>query len=127
MSTITVTNIKATGETTSRSVSGVVAAWVNFNGTGTIAIRDSVNVASLTDNGLGSHTISFSNTMGNANYATQVSGSETGSGGDSNQLGTLERNGTYTTSAVSVAGTHTSSQNNVDNQRMMVTVNGDLS
>ena len=126
MSTITVTNIKATGETASRAVSGVAAAWCNFNATGTAAIRDSNNVASLTDNGLGSHSISFSNTMDNANYATQVTGSEVGSGGDSNQLGSLERDGTYTSSVVSVVGTHTSSQNNVDNQRMMVTVNGDL-
>ena len=35
MSTLKVTNIQATGETASRAVSGVAAAWVNFNGTGT--------------------------------------------------------------------------------------------
>ena len=126
MSTITVTNIKATGETASRAVSGVAAAWCNFNGTGTVSIRDSINVASLTDNGLGSHSISFSNIMDNANYVTQVTGAEVGSGGDSNQLGSLERNGTYTSSVVSVVGTHTNSGNNTDNQRQMVTVNGDL-
>lgn len=128
MSTLNVSNITdgTTTVGTSYVVNGSAKAWVNFNGTGTAAIRDSFNVASLTDNGLGSHTISFSNTMDNANYVTQVTGAETGSGGDSNQIGTLERNGTYTTSAVSVAGTHTSSQNNVDNQRMVVTVHGDL-
>jgi len=126
MSTITVTNIKATGETVSRVVSGVAAAWCNFNAYGTAAIRDSINVASLTDNGLGSHSISFSSTMDNANYATQVTGAEVASPGDSNQLGSLERDGTYTSSVVSVVGTHTNSGNNVDNQRMMVTVNGDL-
>jgi hypothetical protein len=69
MSTITVTNIQATGETASRSVSGVAAAWVNFNGTGTIAIRDSVNVASLTDNGTGETTVNLTNSMSNANYS----------------------------------------------------------
>ena len=126
MSTITVTNIKATGETASRSVSGVSAAWCNYDGTGTASIRDSINIASLTDNGTGSHSISFSNTMDNANYSTQVTGAETGSGGDANQLGTLTRDGTYTTSIVSISGTHTSSGNSVDNQRMLVTVNGDL-
>ena len=49
MSTITVTNIKATGETASRAVSGVAAAWVNINGASS-AVRDSLNVASLVNN-----------------------------------------------------------------------------
>ena len=70
MSTITVTNIKATGETASRAVSGVAAAWVNFNGTGTVAIRDSENVGSITDNGTGDYTVNFTNNMGNSNYAS---------------------------------------------------------
>ena len=47
---------------------GTAKAWVNFNGQGTIAARDSFNVASLTDNGDGDYTITFSNNMGNANY-----------------------------------------------------------
>jgi hypothetical protein len=73
MSTITVTNIKATGETASRSVSGVAAAWCNVNGTGTIAIRDSQNVSSVTDTGTGDVTYSFSNAMANTNYVQTCS------------------------------------------------------
>ena len=69
MSTITVTNIKATGETASRAVSGVAAAWVNFNGNGTVAIRDSNNVSSLTDNASGDYTTTFTNAMNNANFS----------------------------------------------------------
>ena len=68
MSTLKVTNIQATGETASRAVSGVAAAWVNFNGTGTVAIRDSVNVGSITDNGTGSYTINLNSNMATANY-----------------------------------------------------------
>ena len=68
MSTLKVTNIKKTGETASRDVSGVAAAWVNFNGTGTIAVRDSVNVASLSDNGTGDYNVNLSNNMTNSNY-----------------------------------------------------------
>lgn len=49
---------------------GVAKAWVNFNGTGTIAIRDSYNVSSLTDIGTGDYDINFTNAMANANYAT---------------------------------------------------------
>lgn len=43
-------------------------AWVNFNGTGTVAIRDSYNVSSITDNGTGRYTVNFSTAMANANY-----------------------------------------------------------
>ena len=71
MSTLTVTNIKATGETASRAVSGVASAWVNFNGTGAIAARDSVNVASLTDNGTGDYTVNYSNSFSAAEYVAQ--------------------------------------------------------
>jgi hypothetical protein len=47
---------------------GTEKSWVNLNGTGTIATRDSFNVASLTDNGTGDYTQTFTNAMGNANY-----------------------------------------------------------
>lgn len=47
---------------------GTAKAWVNFNGTGTVAIRDSFNVSSITDNGTGLYTINFSNAMPSANY-----------------------------------------------------------
>ena len=44
-------------------------AWVNFNGTGTVAIRASGNVSSITDNGTADYTINFTNAMPDANYA----------------------------------------------------------
>lgn len=43
-------------------------AWVNFNGTGTVAIRGSGNVSSITDNGVGDYTLNFTNAMPDANY-----------------------------------------------------------
>ena len=43
-------------------------AWVNFNGTGTVAIRASGNVSSITDNGTGNYTVNFSTAMPDANY-----------------------------------------------------------
>lgn len=48
-------------------------AWVNFNGTGTVAIRASGNVSSITDNGTGDYTVNFTVAMPDANY--DVSGS----------------------------------------------------
>lgn len=47
-----------------------VKAWVNFNGTGTVAIRASFNVSSITDNGTGSYTVNFTNPFSDLNYST---------------------------------------------------------
>jgi hypothetical protein len=47
---------------------GSAKAWVNFNGTGTVAIRASFNVTSITDNGTGSYTINFTTALPDANY-----------------------------------------------------------
>tara|TARA_R110000822_G_scaffold191456_2_gene330146 strand:+ start:795 stop:1307 length:513 start_codon:yes stop_codon:yes gene_type:complete len=44
-------------------------AWVNFNGTGTVAIRASGNVSSITDNGTGNYTVNFATAMPDANYS----------------------------------------------------------
>ena len=51
------------------------AAWVNFNGTGTVAIRASYNVSSITDNTTGDYTVNFTNAMPDANYSVSGLGS----------------------------------------------------
>lgn len=57
-------------------------AWVNFNGTGTVAIRASGNVSSITDNGTGNYTANFSNSMPDGNYACSLGiGNDSGSSG----------------------------------------------
>lgn len=53
----------------SNGVTTNALAWVNFNGTGTVAIRSSYNVSSITDNGAGDYTINFTTAMTDANYA----------------------------------------------------------
>lgn len=50
-------------------------AWVNFNGTGTVAIRASGNVSSITDNGAGDYTVNFTTAMPDANYAVAITAS----------------------------------------------------
>ena len=47
-------------------------AWVNFNGTGTVAIRASYNVSSITDNGVGDYTVNFTSALADANYSAQA-------------------------------------------------------
>lgn len=74
----------STNETTSTSHSHEITggtlcrAWVNFNGTGTVAIRASFNVSSITDSGVGYYTINFATAMPDTNYS--VSGISTNGG-----------------------------------------------
>lgn len=52
---------------------GLCKAWVNFNGTGTVAIRGAFNVSSIQDNGTGDYTVNFTTAMPDANYCTVTS------------------------------------------------------
>ena len=54
---------------TSYVVNGSAKAWARFNGTGTAALDDSFNIASLNDNGTGDYTVNYTNSMNNDNYA----------------------------------------------------------
>jgi len=60
-------------------------AWVNFNGTGTVAIRGSGNVSSITDNGTGDYTVNFTTAMPDANYSFSLSVQRTSTGSQTNQ------------------------------------------
>jgi hypothetical protein len=60
-------------------------AWVNFKGTGTVAIRGSGNVTSITDNAEGTYTVNFTTAMQDANYGYAISGSEDNSNGSGNR------------------------------------------
>ena len=65
-------SIAITGEgnsTTTNLQQGLAKAWSNLDGTGTIALLDSLNIASITDHGTGTYTETFSNSFNNAFYA----------------------------------------------------------
>jgi hypothetical protein len=66
MSTIKVDNL----QTTAGAGLYPAKAWVNFVGTGTVAIRASGNVSSITDNGTGTYTVNFTSSMTDANYSS---------------------------------------------------------
>ena len=127
MSTITVTNIQATGETASRAVSGVAAAWVNFNGTGTIAIRDSQNVSGLVDNGTGQYSATYTNNLANANYCPSLAGgglfSGSGAQGYANLGGTPD---VQTSSTIKVCTVRTDSDATRDAATICAAIHGDL-
>ena len=68
MSTVKVDTIKTTGNVEVYTCK----AWVNFNGTGTVAIRASGNVSSVTDSGTGIYVVNFATAITDANYSTVV-------------------------------------------------------
>jgi hypothetical protein len=59
---------------------GSAKAWVNFNGTGTPAIRTSYNVSSITRNGTGQYSVNFTNAMTDANYCFQCNAQDLNNG-----------------------------------------------
>jgi hypothetical protein len=76
MSTLRVDTIQnAAGTDSPISVPGTAKAWVNFNGTGTVAIRASYNVSSITDNGVGDYTVNFTTALADANFSGVISAS----------------------------------------------------
>jgi hypothetical protein len=93
-------------------------AWVNFNGTGTVAIRASGNVSSVTDNGVGDYTINFSTNMPDTNYcAVSMPNRESGEAG--------ARSLSYTGSTKNEAGMRVENEtvtdgSNRDNTTLMV-------
>ena len=74
MSTLKVATIQDTSgnnsSTPSQVAQGRAKMWISFKGTGTVSIRDDFNASSVTDNGTGDYTISFTTAMANTNYCT---------------------------------------------------------
>lgn len=87
--------------TAATSASGVAKAWINFNGTGTIVVRSSNNISSITDNGTGNYTLNFIEPMNRTNYCVVAT---TGTSGIITTAINLQQTSvtiqTYTTSSV---------------------------
>lgn len=77
------------------AIKGSAKAWVNFNGTGVVAVRASYNVSSITDNATGDYTANFTTAMADANYCASFS---TGGSGSSGYVRTPVASGYLTTS-----------------------------
>jgi hypothetical protein len=99
-------------------------AWVNFNGTGTVAIRDSENVTSITDNGTGDYTTNFSNafTGTTGGYSATVSQMRF-STGSFNDITQIEANGQL---AGSIRTRTSTVSANFDPVAVYIAVHGDL-
>jgi hypothetical protein len=83
---------------TTNCIRGSAKSWVNFNGIGTVSIRDSYNVSSITDNGVGIYTVNFATAFANANYAAVCQADE-----DSGSNRALGLTSVYTAAGVQVS------------------------
>ena len=95
-------------------------AWANFNGTGTVAIRDSFNVASLTDNGTGDVDLNFTSSFANDDYCASGACGTVGV-----QSGFVTDLGTKTTGVFGVTP-RTAAGSAYDFIRVSTAIHGDL-
>ena len=101
MSTLRVNTLQNTAGTGQPAMVGAAKAWVNFNGTGTVAIRAAFNVSSITDGGVGLYTVNFTTNMPDVNYAVNIAAQETAADAKNGFL-QIRGGGTYSTSAVQI-------------------------
>ena len=128
MSTLNVGTIKSISsaapvfQNTSGTEKGQLCkVWVNFNGTGTVAIRDSFNVSSITDGGTGIYTINFTNAMANSNYCSPC---ENGAPSGGRYIIGPESDGKTTTSA-RFFSQQSSTGSNLDAEEISIAIFGD--
>lgn len=92
----TLTHSTAGSIATNYVVEGSAKAWVNFNGTGTVAVRDNFNVSSVTDGATGRYQATFTSSMADINFsASGTAGSSTNSGVDNGAVTLRIRAATY--------------------------------
>jgi len=85
MSTVKANDLQTTtgGIPTVKGQKLIPTAWVNFNGTGTVAIRDSENVSSISDNSTGDYSVNFISNLANTNYCVLGANTSAESNGSS--------------------------------------------
>jgi hypothetical protein len=112
----------------SNGVATNALAWVNFNGTGTVAIRSSYNVSSITDNGTGLYTVNFATALSDANYCPVLTTTALTSSSDTRYNFVINGNSsgatTKTTSALQVICGQTNTATLVDLAELSVIIFG---
>ena len=109
------------GAATQSLQQGLAKVWVNFNGTGTIATRDSLNVSGLTDNGTGNYTVDFTNAISSANFSALAT-----CGLDSGGSRSFCSTDYHATTSIDVLIRQSSSNSNVDAADVQSGLLGDL-
>jgi hypothetical protein len=110
---------------TSYVAQGSAKAWVNFNGTGTIAARDSNNVSSLTDNGTSDYRTTFTSAMNNDDFAVSAQSTALGTGYHCNAPKNAA-DASVSTTIIRSIGTDFNGNDNMTHQFVHHIIHGDL-
>ena len=109
---------------TSYLFNGVAKAWVNLNGTGTAAVRDSFNNASITDNGTGDYSTTVTNAFGSVNYVCVATAGQ--NSGDQAAASNNEAGTNRTTTVIKTQVQRSTSDSALDVSVCEMTKMGDL-
>ena len=105
---ITYAKLSTSGTESDNVAKRTAKAWVNFDGTGAVAIRDDFNVSSITDNGTGDYTINFSSAFPNANYAWSLNARYSIGAATTSVIGFYPRGlNTFSTSSIRIVSADT--------------------
>ena len=105
-------------------VNGSAKAWVNLNGTGTIAISDSLNHSSATDSATGKYIFNFTNSFGNTSYVSSGLNNQVSPSGNYNRYASL--NGALSASSLNCWSVRGDTAAIEDTQSLQVASHGDL-
>ena len=122
--TSTAGSIAVTAEgnsTTTNLQQGLVKAWINLNGTSTIATRDSFNVSSQDDDGTGLYSYNLTSAMGNSNYQCNSNAGTTSIGTTNRAASSIPENASSV-----LIGCRNMSNGAIDVENMHGNINGDL-
>ena len=126
MSTLNVSNVSdgTLSIPTTYVTNGSAKAWVNFKGDGTAAVRDSLNITSLTDNGTGDYSLAITNAMAASDYA--VTATTCIEGGESDvRVVSLNLNRAFNTTSFSLKTMYNTSTAS-DRSQVHADAHGDL-
>lgn len=117
----TLTHSTAGSLTTDYVVNGSAKVWINFQGTGTIAIRDDFGASTIVDNTTGDYTVNFTNSMDDSNYLSLNIGS-----GDSSNFGPSGETKTRATGSVRFETRYQGNNVVYDHEDCYVLIHGNL-
>jgi len=110
------------GAVTTNIAQGLAKSWIKFNGTGTIAINDSLNVSGITDNAVGKYDVAIGNNMNSVNYSV-ASSAAFDTGGIGNEVSSCRPDATTGYDGANNLGSNGSAR---DAQFNSSTTHGDL-
>ena len=115
--------IRGEGSNQTSIQQGLTKAWADFDSTGTLAIRDSLNVSGITDGGTGTFTITINNDMANTSYVAKAQGGDHVGNADTYAVPSCHD---LIVGAFQIALFRPSNSAAADNSYVGITVDGDL-